>query len=173
MKLVRSERQVDGTTGAVLRDTSTVIELRPLPKEPPYIKLYVEDLSRLLGLGNSSILLHIAASIGYDGIVSLSTTRRARIALTCGVSEKTVRNAITEYLHAGVMRRVGRAEYEMDPALFAKGDWSEIRGRRSSFRLEIDYSHETGRTIKARRLAPDEENRAEVERALGQQRLVE
>lgn len=172
MKLVRTHTELDRQTGEVIRSTSNVTELRPLPKEPPYIKLYIEDLSRILGLANSEILLYIAAFIGYDGIVSLSTTRRARIALTCGVSEKTVRNAITEYLQAGVLRRVGRAEYEMDPHIFGRGEWVEIRGRRDRFRLEVSYS-EHGRTLRTRRISADEARRTEVEQQLGQQRLVE
>lgn len=172
MKLVRTQTEIDRQTGEVIRSTSNVTELRPLPKEPPYIKLYIEDLSRLLGLANSEILLYIAASIGYDGIASLSTTRRARIALTCGVTEKTVRNAITEYLRAGVLRRVGRAEYELDPHIFGRGDWADIRERRDRFRLEVDYS-EQGRTVRTRRLSQDEARRVEVEQRLGQQRLVE
>jgi len=172
MKLVRTVTEVDRQTGEVLSSTSNVTELRPLPKEPPYIKLYVEDLTRLLGLANSEILLYIAASIGYDGIASLSTTRRARIALTCGVSEKTVRNAITEYLRAGVLRRVGRAEYELDPHLFGKGEWADIRERRARFQLEVQYGEE-GRTVRTRRLSSDESKRADVEHRLGQQRLVD
>lgn len=169
MRLVRTETQVDRATGEVVRDLSTVVDLRPLPKEPPYIKLYIEDLARLMGLGNSEILLYIGASVGYDGIVSLSTTRRARIALTCGVSEKTVRNSITEYLRAGVLRRVGRAEYELDPHLFGKGEWADIRDRRARFRVELDYGPD-GRMIRTRKLAADEAARADAEQ-LGQRRL--
>ena len=67
MKLVRTHTELDRQTGEVIRSTSNVTELRPLPKEPPYIKLYIEDLSRILGLANSEILLYIAAFIGYDG----------------------------------------------------------------------------------------------------------
>lgn len=171
MRLVRTETQVDRTTGEIVRDASTVVDLRPLPKEPPYIKLYIEDLARLMGLANSEILLYIAASIGYDGIVSLSTTRRARIALTCGVTEKTVRNAITHYLQAGVLRRVGRAEYELDPNIFGKGEWADIRERRERFRVELDYDPTGRREIRTRKLSPDEAARADVER-LGQQRLA-
>ncbi len=114
----------------------------------------------------------VAAGMNYYGVVSLTATTKARIALSVGCNEKTVRNAITEYVKAGILRRIGRAEYELDPHLFAKGEWSEIRERRAQFRMEVDYGPE-GRRIRTRRLSPDEARRSEVEGRLGQQRLVD
>jgi hypothetical protein len=42
--------------------------------------------------------------------------------------------------------RAGRAEYELNPHLFAKGEWRNIRERRLSFTAIINYSN-SGRTI--------------------------
>jgi len=44
------------------------------------------------------------------------------------------------------MLRVGRAEYELNPYLFAKGKWKAIRERRQEFRAKITYGPK-GRTI--------------------------
>jgi len=164
----------DRKTGEVVESRSNVYELRRLPDEPAFIKMYVNDLGALLGLQatHREILLFVAAGMNYYGVVSLSATTKARIALTVGCNEKTVRNAITEYVKAGILRRIGRAEYELDPHLFAKGEWAEIRGRRERFRLEVSYS-EHGRTLRTRRVSADEARRTEVEQQLGQQRLVE
>lgn len=173
-KIERIHTVADTATGEILSSRSNVYELKRLPDEPAFIKMYVQDLGALLGFQamHRDILLFVAAGMNYYGVVALSAATKARIALTVGCNEKTIRNAITEYLKAGILRRIGRAEYELDPHLFAKGEWSEIRGRRDRFRLEVDYSPE-GRTFRARRLSADEARRADVEQQLGQQRLVE
>ncbi len=119
------ERVVDQATGEILSHQSKVINVRPMESEPDYVKMYVGDLGRLKNLSPAAteILLYIAATVDYDGFVSLTAHKKARIAMTCGVSTKTIKNAIIDYIKAGILVRVGRAEYELDPSLFAKGKW--------------------------------------------------
>lgn len=147
-RLERIETHTDALTGEILSQNKKVIELTKLEPEPDYVKMYVADLSRLVGLkeGHGRILPFIAASVGYDGFISLAGGRKARIALTAGCSVKSVNNAITEYVKAGILIRAGRAEYELNPLLFAKGEWRNIRERRLSFTAKITYSV-AGRTI--------------------------
>lgn len=142
------ERVVDQATGEILSHQSRVINVRPMEAEPDYVKMYVGDLGRLKSLSPAAteILLYIAATVDYDGFVSLTAHKKARIAMTCGVSTKTIKNAIIEYIKAGVLTRVGRAEYELDPSLFAKGKWRIIRERRREFVAKLTYGAE-GRTI--------------------------
>jgi hypothetical protein len=123
--------------------------VRPLPKEPEYIKLYVEDIARLFHLqsGHQEILLYVAASVDYEGIVSLTAGRKERIAVTCACSVKSVNNAIGEYVKAGILKRIARGDYELDPKLFAKGEWRNIRDRRLKFRTVYEYSPKGGRTV--------------------------
>jgi len=143
------ERVVDHATGEIVSHESKVINIRRMDAEPEYIKMYVDDLGRLKKLtpAATEILLYIAAAVDYEGFVSLTAHRKARIALTCGVSAKTIKNAIIEYVRSGVLIRVGRAEYELNPYLFAKGKWRDIRDRRQEFFARITYSPAQGRTI--------------------------
>lgn len=173
-KLERVERRIDGLTGDVLSEERNVISLRPLPEEPAYVKMYVQDLGRVLNLQEShrDILLYVAAASNYYGIIALSSTTKARIAATVKCARKTVDNAIHAYLQTGILRRVGRGEYELDPHLFARGAWAEIRERRASFALTIDYSEKKGRQLRMRRMSPEEEVQRANESA-GQLRLVE
>lgn len=147
-RLERIETHTDVLTGEILSQNKKVIELTKLEPEPDYVKMYVSDLSKLVGLkeGHGRILPFIAASVGYDGFISLAGGRKARIALTAGCSVKSVNNAITEYVKAGILIRAGRAEYELNPMLFAKGEWRNIRERRLSFTAKVTYS-DAGRTI--------------------------
>jgi hypothetical protein len=143
------ERVIDHTTGDVLSHESKVINVRPMETEPDYIKMYVGDLGRLKSLSPAAteILIYVAATVDYDGFVSLTAHKKARIAMTCGVSTKTIKNAIIEYIKAGILIRVGRAEYELSPHLFAKGKWWTIRERRREFTARLTYSLKGGRTI--------------------------
>ncbi|MDE1943597.1 MAG: replication/maintenance protein RepL [Betaproteobacteria bacterium] len=133
--------------------TREVVNTRKMPQEPNYVKVYIDDLGRLLNVQEShrSILLYIAASINYDGFLTLVKARKERIAATVGVSVKTVSNAVSELVKIGILRRAGRSEYELDPHLFGKGDWASIRERRQAFKVELSYSPTSGRTIKLKR----------------------
>jgi hypothetical protein len=148
-RLERIDTTLDQLTGEIISQNKQVIELRKMEPEPNYIKLYIDDLARLVGLqeGHKSILPYIAASVDYEGFVSLSAGRKARIAASAGCSVKSINNAITEYVKRGILVRVGYGEYELDPHLFAKGEWRKIRERRLRFAMKVTYSETGGRSI--------------------------
>ena len=131
---------LDYSTGEVL-STEDVSVVR-IPREPPYVKMYIEDLSRIVGLssGAQSVLFELASKIDYEGIVTITKGTRNRIAERTGLKEPTVRNRISDLVAAGIMRKSGYCEYEMNPNLFAKGDWQDVYKRRQAFRLEVRYS---------------------------------
>lgn len=172
-KLERTEVRVDGLTGEITRRSSTVVSINRLPAEPEYIKLYVEDLGKLHGLApaHRAVLLYVAAASGYDGIATISARRKASIALTIGGSIKTVSNALTECIKAGLLRRVAHSEYEPNPHLFGKGSWAEIRERRARFVASYVYGPEGRTVLESRRLSADEECRLALENK-GQSRLL-
>ena len=145
----RVETVVDVLTGELLLERKNVIDFNPVPPEPAYVKMYIDDLGKLLDLqsGHRDILLHVAANVAYDGLVSMTAMRKSRIAAALECSVRSVDNAITEFVRRKILSRVGRAEYELNPCLFAKGSWKEIRERRLKFRARITYSPDFGRTI--------------------------
>jgi hypothetical protein len=145
----RVETVMDVLTGELLSERKNVIAFNPMPPEPAYVKMYIEDLGKLLDLqsGHRDILLHVAATVAYDGLVSMTTLRKSRIASALKCSTRSIDNAISEFVKRDILLRVGRAEYELNPHLFAKGSWKEIRERRLQFTTRITYSAERGRTI--------------------------
>jgi hypothetical protein len=145
----RVETVVDVLTGELLLERKNVIAFNPIPPEPAYVKLYIDDLGKLLDLqsGHRDILLYVAANVAYDGLVSMTAMRKQRIATVLKCSVRSIDNAITEFVRRRILNRVGRAEYELNPNLFAKGSWKEIRERRLKFSARITYSLESGRTI--------------------------
>jgi len=154
--------------------SATITHITKLPQEPDYIKLYVDDIGYLMGLqaGHRDVLLYVAASVGYDGFLTLTLARKSRIAATVGLSVKTVNNAIFEFVKQGILRREGRSEYELNPAMFAKGEWAKIRERREAFSLRVSYSQLGRRIISTEKSSRDMMERNELEER-GQGRLVD
>jgi hypothetical protein len=145
----RVETVVDVLTEEIVSERKNIITFNPMPPEPAYVKMYIEDLGKLLDLqsGHRDILLHVAATVAYDGLVSMTALRKSRIAAALKCSIRSIDNAITEFVKREILLRLGRAEYELNPHLFAKGSWKEIRERRLQFTTRITYSAEGGRTI--------------------------
>lgn len=172
MRLERVVQTTDELTGEITSRTSNVVELKRLPPEPEYIKLYVEDIGKLHGLSpaHREVLLYVAAASGYDGIATISARRKAAIAMTIKGTVKTVSNALTECVKAKLLRRVGHGEYEPNPFIFGRGSWAEIRERRQQFVASFVYGPEGRTVLESRKLTPDEADRLELERR-GQQRL--
>lgn len=121
-----------------------------IPKEPPYVKMYIDDISKIVGLsaGAQNVLYELVTKIDYDGIVTVTKGTRDRIAAKTGLKETTVRNRISDLSASGIIKKAGYCEYEMNPNLFAKGDWQDIYKRRCGFKLEINYSKDGVRTLK-------------------------
>lgn len=165
-KVVRIVRDtVRNADGTVISDITkeNVVSIRKMEDEPAYIKLYIDDLGKVLGLQDShrKILMLVAASVDYEGIVSMAIGRKARIAATLECSVKTVDNAVIEFTKQGILKRIGRGEYELNPNLFAKGAWREIRERRQSFVMTVNYTH-NGREVKTRLMTKAEEAKTET-----------
>ena len=119
-----------------------------LPREPPYVKLYIEDLGKILGLtqGCKNLVYCLLNSMGYDGVITIAKGTRERFAEQIGVQERVVKNQITKLCKTNVIKRIGTGEYEMNPNYFAKGDWIDIRKRQNDFEMKIKYT-KNGREI--------------------------
>jgi hypothetical protein len=139
---------VDHTSGTVTE--STTEQVVRLPAEPPYVKLYLEDLGRLLDLpaGPRDILYSLARKMDYDGIISLTAAGRQRIAEAHGLKIQTLNNYLSTLVKRDVLKLIGRGEFEMNPDLFAKGDWREVQRRRTAFKLTVTYTADGKRTFK-------------------------
>ena len=121
-----------------------------LPKEPPYVKLYIDDLSKILSLPQncSNIMYEVVKQITFDGYVTVTKATRDRMARNLKTTEQTIRNNIARLSKIGILKHTGYCEYEMNPNLFAKGDWIDIYKRRQSFQLTVTYSKDGDRTLK-------------------------
>ncbi|MFH1816308.1 MAG: hypothetical protein ABIK08_15135 [Pseudomonadota bacterium] len=142
--LERTERTIDASTGEILSEKKNIIQLRKVEDEPDFIKLYISDLAYFYKLEPLAVkvLTAVAAHMGYDGLVSLTPSRRAEIIMSLGCSRSGFDNCLTALCRDNLLKRVGRGEYRPNPLLFGRGQWKEIRERRQSFAVKITYSAE-------------------------------
>lgn len=144
---VAETRKVDHQTGEVVHEERTnVIQFAA---EPPFVKLYMEDLARVLDLphGPQMVLLALIRKLDYDGMISLTPTSRERISKSLNVKVVTFNNYLTMLVEREILRRVGRGEYEMNPHLLARGDWQAVHKRRSTFKMTVTYKADGTKTI--------------------------
>jgi hypothetical protein len=140
---------IDTATGEVLRDKTNIIDFTSVPAEPEYIKVYINDLGRLCDLsdGQRTILLYIAACVGYDGFVLLPAGQKARIAKSAKCSVSAVNNAVNAFCKSNILKKQAGGLYELNPDYFARGKWREIRERRKAFYTKITYTPDGQRTM--------------------------
>jgi len=142
-----TERTVVRDDGQILEDErSRVINL---PSEPPFVKMYLEDISRLFDVpaGPRVVLYQLVRKMDYEGFISLTPAARKRIAESCDLSVGAFNNYLTDLCKVSILRNIGRGEYEVNPHIFAKGEWKDISKRRQSFQLSVIYDKNGKRTV--------------------------
>lgn len=134
---------VDPITGEVL-DTSITTSHTNREVEPDYIKLYTSDVSKLLGVSDcySDILYQILKATTYDNTVVLNSDRKQTISQATGFAVKTIEKSVTHYIESGILCRKNRGTYIVNPNLFGKGKWDNVK----KIRLTVTYDKD-GRLI--------------------------
>lgn len=122
-----------------------------IEKEPDYVKLYLKDILYLSDLprNNYRILLYLLnhATYANDG--------QMQILLPVGLKKmmmeelnipslQVVNNVIANLNKEGIIYRVATSVYRLNPYLFGRGEWKDIK----KIRLTVEYNL-TGRTAKA------------------------
>lgn len=130
---------VDNETGEVL-ETTTETEKVIYDKEPDYVKLYLKDIIRLKDLPPASekLLMLIVKHMGYNNLFQAYKPIKLVICKQLNISINTLNQQISNLKKAGIlvpMDEYGRGLYLVDPDLFARGNWNDIK----NLRLIIEY----------------------------------
>lgn len=148
-KIIRGhfERFTDFETGEI-KSQVEMTELR-FPAEPPYVKMYVNDLCAVLGVSNAdqALLQHLLSRLDFEGFVVVTSRIRESIAKSLNINQKTLRNRLNSLVKANLIKPVSRNDYRVNPDFFARGDWKKICEQKMSYSMSISYSHKTGRSI--------------------------
>lgn len=137
-RVVHEENNVvtDATTGQILSETTTQ-RFTSSGGEPPFIKLYLDDLILLNDLpsSTSSILWEIVSGLRYDNQIILNSSLKKRICSKLDIKMQTLNNALTKFVKKQILYRLEPGIFLPNPYLFAKGGWPENK----QLRMIIDY----------------------------------
>jgi len=144
MNTFEEEREyTDPRTGEIIRDLKITKKKRS--DEPNYIKLYIKDLCKLNDIpktGND-VLNELLALTDYRNEIVLNGGVKKRIIDSLKIKKGSLDNNLSKLTKQGILMRVGQGIYILNPNLFGRGSWEDIK----KLRIEWEYSNE-GREIK-------------------------
>lgn len=150
-----TDRTVDHQTGEVTEQRTTRVSRSPA--EPPYVKVYTDNVGSIEGLGapQKTLLYELVLRLNYQGMILITPMERKRIIDKLGISEKTFRNNLTAIVKSGLVIRHSPSDYEANPHYFARGSWKQILDRQQDFELRIRYKADGRREVSSRGLEPN------------------
>ncbi len=149
-KVIQSveEKFVDDNGNEISRSTNRVLSWGD---EPPYIKLYLQDIMYLSDVPTqyAKVTAALLRRLSYAGekyglCVVLVPIIKHEICEELGW--KTIAaldNALQKLLAGKILYRVAKGVYRFNPYLFGKGYWKDIE----KLRINIDYNDIKGRTF--------------------------
>lgn len=126
---------------------------RKVGVEPPFVKLYLQDIMYLSDLSGRYVPLLISllkradfANSERPMCVALVPDIKKDIMTEVGWNSLgTLNNAINDLVNGGVIKRVGRGLIQLNPHLFGVGKWEDI----AKIRLTVEYEPVKNRTFQA------------------------
>lgn len=142
----RETTEIDHETGQILRVVNDKIIKQP--SEPPYIKMYIHDLSEILNIPKSEeeLLRLVLRKLDFDGYITLSKRYRLSVCEHLGIGDQALRNKLTKLTKSGVLINSGYSEYMANPSYFARGSWADICKVKTDFEMRVKYT-EKGREV--------------------------
>jgi hypothetical protein len=134
---------IDHETGEMIITENTKIGF--VDREPDYVKLYVKDIGMLKGIKKSSnkVLMEIIGQMGYNNLFIAYAPIKRNMCKILDMKMSTINMAIDDLYKSGILLRAERGVYLVDPELFARGKWSDIK----KVRLMIEYDRETNKRV--------------------------
>lgn len=138
---LETRETIDFTTGEVMAEERTT-HLK-VATEPNYIKLYIDcllsfkELSRNLNPILLEFLKHMTYASTADNtggqIISITAYIKRDVAQNVGLKIDRVNQSVTQFVKAGIFRRIAPSTYQVNPNMFGKGEWRDIQQIRASF----------------------------------------
>jgi hypothetical protein len=123
-RLIKEEIIVDQLSGEILKEHHSTVTY---DAEPAYIKLYIENLAKLHNLSSSKILFIMVRKMNYDSEVVLTPSIRKEIIEELNIKMPTLKAQIHQLIEEGVMMRKDNNRFLMNPNIFARGTWKDIK----------------------------------------------
>lgn len=145
-KYQQTTKTMDGLTGEITQIDSLIYETIKLPKEPPYIKMYINDLGMMQGLSKTEteVLYCVSSTVDYDGVIQITTYTKNKIIKNLGIKPSTFANALNKLISKIILQRAPdapRQVFTLNPYFFGKGDWKDIIEQRKAFVVQITRAY--------------------------------
>lgn len=182
-KIVDNVTVVDGQTGEILQETEHVQTGTKTIRtaEPPYIKLYIEDILYIADMPKSfaNLTYELAKRATFandeEGLcVALTGFIKDKICKACGWDNmRSLNNALAKLTKGNIIKRLGTGTYQMNPFLFGRGEWKDIENIRmtwnydaikgKTFSTAFTYKEEEQKTVDNVEQTAEQSNTAEQE----------
>ncbi len=144
---------IDHKTGEVKESVSNRV-VRIANDEPPFIKFYLNTAfsSKNLSKAFNPVLFELLKYMSYADpqepqggqMIYLNPELRRKISSACEISQYRLNQVLTELVKSGVFTRISNGTFQVNPGLFGKGDWRDIK----NIQAKIDFGEGTiDRTI--------------------------
>lgn len=132
---------VDTETGEVKRteEITNIVN----GKEPSFIKLYINTLLAFKDLPKTlnPLLLELLNYMGYADptannggqLIIINAYIKQQIIKKLDMKKNTIEKSLTSLTKSGILKRVGMGTYQVNPNMFGKGDWNDIKAIRATF----------------------------------------
>ena len=141
-KETRTE-SIDRETGEV--EVTSRVQTFKSVSEPSFVKMYVDDVSNLNKLSNTAknLLLSLVRRLGYDSVITLHKQAKQEICREMGIkATQTIENKLSELLKSGIIKRVCRGSFMLNPDYFAKGQWNDVNKLRDAYKLTMTVTYD-------------------------------
>ena len=123
-------------------------------QEPPFIKLYIQDLLYLSDMpkGLTNVTYALASRSTYanprnneEGLmIILNPYIKEQICKECNYKNvRSLNNDITKLVKGNIIKRLGTSTFQLNPYIFGKGEWKDI----DNIRMTWGYNDVAGRTF--------------------------
>jgi len=155
----------DSETGEIL-DEQRILITKP-PAEPPFIKMYLKHIGRVLHLPgiSSDILTSLLKEINAENQIILNSFNKDKICKELNIERKTLSNNLSklvknqEYLKGSpVLYKIGRGAFEPNPILFSRQNWPKNWERIKELKITSVFN-EAGQAFENSTIEEVEENK--------------
>lgn len=131
----KTELTVIDQDGQILRhEVERVFKVKK-ETEPAYVKLYLENITKVTDLkrGSIDVLIKLIELVEYNtNKVVLTPTHRKIIAKSLNIETGSLSNSLTDLKKSGILQDVDKGIFLLNPNILAKGEWSKIKHIRTS-----------------------------------------
>lgn len=155
-----TDRVIDNKTGKELSNKTLLRTVTKLIPEPPFVKMYLDDICNLMVCSDPSrkLLSCLLSHMDYENRVVLIKETKEIISKCSGMTLSHISKSISELKSKSVLIPIGRAYYLVNPKYFGKGQWLNIH----ELRLSIVYNKE-GVVVDVKRKNEETENDLHLE----------